>query len=72
MRFAKPEIAKQKVQTYTKREKQRKSTFFAKKPLKSFGRVKKVRTFATVKRTQGPNARKSYIQRQALIDILTH
>lgn len=72
MRFAKSEIAKRNYQTYTKREKQRKSTFFAKKHLKSFGRVEKVRTFATVKRTQGLNARKSYIPRQALIYILIH
>ena len=38
-------------------EKAKKNTFFAKKPLKSFGRVKKVRTFATVNRTQGLTAK---------------
>lgn len=57
MYFAISEIAKRKGQTYTKPKMQRKSTFFAKKPLKSFVRVEKVRTFATVKRTQGPNAK---------------
>lgn len=53
MRFVISKIAKQYTQIYTKSEKQRKTHLFAKKHLKSFGGVKKVRTFATVKRTQG-------------------
>ena len=57
MRIAISKITKRKVQTYTKRKKQRKTRFFAKKLAKSFGGVEKVRTFATVKRTQGLTAK---------------